>query len=110
MVSTGSTTESGSTTAGVSNTGYTPAMAKVMVSLPDDLLRQLDAEARERGTTRSGLLRSYVQEGMQRRTQERARRMKELRAEPATGRGNDVVELLDEARQERLERLGRLER
>ncbi len=32
-------------------------MAKVMVSLPDDVLAQIDGEARRRGTTRSGLLR-----------------------------------------------------
>ncbi len=31
-------------------------MAKVMVSFPDDLLAQVDAEAQRRGTTRSGLL------------------------------------------------------
>ena len=32
-------------------------MAKVMVSLPDDVLARIDDEARRRGTTRSGLLR-----------------------------------------------------
>lgn len=31
-------------------------MAKVMVSLPDDLFGRLDAEARRRSTTRSGFL------------------------------------------------------
>jgi predicted transcriptional regulator len=31
-------------------------MAKVMVSMPDELLARLDAEAARRGTTRSGLL------------------------------------------------------
>jgi hypothetical protein len=31
-------------------------MAKVMVSIPDELLAQIDAEARRQGTTRSGLL------------------------------------------------------
>ena len=43
---------------GTSNTGYTGAMAKVMVSLPDELLDAVDAEAARRGTTRSGLLRA----------------------------------------------------
>ena len=81
-------------------------MAKVMVSLPDDLLRALDAEAQARGMTRSGLLRDYVQEGMQRRNQERIRRMKEILAEPATSHGGDVVELLRQERQERLDKLG----
>ena len=33
----------------VGNTGYTLAMAKVMISLPDGLLARLDASARERG-------------------------------------------------------------
>ena len=32
-------------------------MAKVMVSLPDEVLARIDSEARRRGTTRSGLLR-----------------------------------------------------
>ena len=84
-------------------------MAKVMVSLPDDLLRQLDAEAQQRGTTRSGLLRDYVQEGMQRRTDERVRRMKEILAEPVSSdpTSGDVVELLKKERQERLEKLSR---
>ena len=35
---------------------YTQLMAKVMVSLPDDLLGALDAEARRRKTSRSALL------------------------------------------------------
>jgi predicted transcriptional regulator len=37
--------------------GYTQAMAKVMVSLPDEVLARIDNEARRRGTTRSALLR-----------------------------------------------------
>jgi predicted transcriptional regulator len=32
-------------------------MAKVMISVPDDVLARIDGEARRRGTTRSGLLR-----------------------------------------------------
>jgi predicted transcriptional regulator len=36
-------------------------MAKVMVSLPDDLLGALDAEAKRRHTSRSALLRSGAQ-------------------------------------------------
>ncbi len=35
---------------------YTHAVAKVMVSIPDNLLGALDAEARRRGTSRSALL------------------------------------------------------
>jgi metal-responsive CopG/Arc/MetJ family transcriptional regulator len=36
-------------------------VAKVMVSIPDDLLERLDEQARRRGTTRSGLLRRLVE-------------------------------------------------
>lgn len=36
--------------------GYTSSMAKVMVSIPDDLLGALDAEAHRQGTSRSALL------------------------------------------------------
>ena len=36
--------------------GYTRAVAKVMVSLPADLLEQLDAEAQRGSMTRSALL------------------------------------------------------
>lgn len=35
---------------------YTTGMAKVMVSLPDDVLERVDAEARRRSTSRSALL------------------------------------------------------
>lgn len=39
-----------------SKSGYPFGMSKVMVSLPEDLLQDLDAEARRRATSRSALL------------------------------------------------------
>jgi len=39
-----------------STSGYNKGMSKVMVSLPDDLVRELDEEARRRSTSRSALL------------------------------------------------------
>lgn len=39
-----------------SNTVYTHPVAKVMISIPDDLLERLDARAKGLGETRSGLL------------------------------------------------------
>jgi metal-responsive CopG/Arc/MetJ family transcriptional regulator len=47
-------------------------MAKVMVSLPDDLLGALDAEAKRRHTSRSAILRSGARRelGMLRRERE----------------------------------------
>ena len=41
-------------------------MWKVMVSLPEELVRQIDAEARRRSTTRSGLLAQAAREMLQR--------------------------------------------
>jgi hypothetical protein len=40
---------------------YTVGVAKVMISIPDELLGRLDEQARRRGTTRSGLLRELAE-------------------------------------------------
>ena len=45
-------------------------MAKVMVSLPDELLRRIDVEARRRKTTRSGLLAELARRELARRDPE----------------------------------------
>lgn len=51
-----------------SNTGgYTNGMAKVMVSLADDLLAELDAEAKRRSTSRSALLAAAARRELARR-------------------------------------------
>jgi metal-responsive CopG/Arc/MetJ family transcriptional regulator len=42
-------------------------MAKVMVSLPEDLLQQVDAEARRRSTSRSALLALAARRELKRR-------------------------------------------
>jgi len=39
-----------------STAGYTPGMAKVMVSMAGELLAEIDAEAKRRATSRSALL------------------------------------------------------
>ena len=73
-------------------------MAKVMVSLPDELVASIDAEAKRLGTTRSGLLRVYADEALRRRAGERAERIAEiLAAAPAIesgGRGIDELKRL----------------
>lgn len=78
-------------------------MAKVMVSLPDDLLRAVDIEADRRGTTRSGLLRQLAEETLRRRSACRAERMAEIRAMDAarTGHGGNVAEVVKATRPER---------
>lgn len=71
-------------------------MAKVMVSLPDDVLQSVDAEAARRGTTRSGLLREFAEESVRQRSRKRAKRMAELdaEAERSGGHGGHVAELV----------------
>jgi metal-responsive CopG/Arc/MetJ family transcriptional regulator len=45
-------------------------MAKVMISMPDDLLARVDTEAKRRATTRSGLLALAVTRELDRRDPE----------------------------------------
>jgi metal-responsive CopG/Arc/MetJ family transcriptional regulator len=73
--------------------GILAAVAKVMVSLPDELLLAIDREAVRTGVTRSALLRSYAADGMRRRSEDRARVVGELTAQ-ATGHGGDSLERL----------------
>jgi|NGEPerStandDraft_6_1074524.scaffolds.fasta_scaffold75635_2 hypothetical protein len=84
------------------NTGYTDDMAKVMVSLPDDLLRAVDIEAGRRGTTRSGYLRELAEETLRRKSALRAERMAEIDAMdgPVTSHGGGVAELVKANRPE----------
>jgi metal-responsive CopG/Arc/MetJ family transcriptional regulator len=53
-------------------------MAKVMVSLPDDLLAEVDAEARRGGTTRSAVMREFADAALRRRREARAAAMRSL--------------------------------
>jgi metal-responsive CopG/Arc/MetJ family transcriptional regulator len=76
-------------------------MAKVMVSLPDDLLRAVDVEAHRRGTTRSGLLRELAEETLRRRSRTRAERMRNIESTSAPGgHGGHVAELVKSTRPE----------
>lgn len=43
------------------HTGYTQPMAKVLVSIPDDLLKEVDLRTKELGESRSGYLRRLVE-------------------------------------------------
>lgn len=70
-------------------------MAKVMVSLPDDLLEALDAAAARDGNTRSGYLRRLAERDLVRRSARRAELIAEIHDEggPAShgGHGTDLV-------------------
>ncbi|HET8928737.1 MAG TPA: ribbon-helix-helix protein, CopG family [Microbacterium sp.] len=69
-------------------------MAKVMVSLPDDVLQALDVEAGRRGTTRSGLLRTLAEESLGRRSVKRAERMAEISRSGGSRHGGGAAELV----------------
>ena len=75
-----------------------------MVSLPDELLRAVDVEARRRKTTRSGLLRELAEETLRLRTSSRAERMREIDAMAeeagAIGHGGDVAAVVKASRPE----------
>ena len=71
-----------------------------MVSLPDGLLDEIDAEAGRRGTTRSGLLRTFVDEALTRRSSRRAERITEI-MKGASPHGGNALELLKRERQRR---------
>lgn len=62
-------------------------MAKVMVSVPDDLLRQIDAEAKRRETTRSGLLAQAARRELARRDPDALRAIVERMQARATKYG-----------------------
>ncbi len=77
-------------------------MAKVMVSLPDDLLRAVDVEADRRGTSRSGLLRELAEDSLRRRSVHRAERMAAIAADTGSGgHGGNVADLVKANRPER---------
>lgn len=75
-------------------------MTKVTVSLPDDVLRAVDAEAGRRGTTRSGSLRELAEDSMQWRSVQRAERTAAIdaAARARTGHGGRVAGLVKATR------------
>jgi hypothetical protein len=71
-------------------------MAKVMVSMPDELLAEVDAEARRTGSNRSAVLRGFAEDVIQRRRTRRAEGIREILDNlpdfDLAGRGGDVAE------------------
>ena len=72
-------------------------MAKVMVSMPDDLLAEVDAEARRTGTSRSAVLRDFADIALRRRRDGRAAAMKALLRDPGP-HGGGAAELVKASR------------
>lgn len=80
------------------NTIYTHPVAKVMISVPDDLLERLDARARANHETRSGLLRRLVEREL---SVENARRRKEFEEllGPPVDLGGNAAQMIREDRE-----------
>jgi HicB_like antitoxin of bacterial toxin-antitoxin system len=86
------------TTTAIGNTVYTHRVAKVMISIPDDLLARLDAQARANRETRSGFLRRLVEREI---AAEGVNRRKEFEAllGPPVDLGVDAATLIREDRE-----------
>jgi metal-responsive CopG/Arc/MetJ family transcriptional regulator len=72
-------------------------MAKVMISLPDAFLAQVDAQANEHGSTRSATIRELAEAGLGERRRRLAERMAALEGQ-ATGHGGTAVDELKDSR------------
>jgi metal-responsive CopG/Arc/MetJ family transcriptional regulator len=65
-------------------------MAKVMISLPDDLLARVDAQASAHRSTRSATIRELAEVGLGERQRQLSARMAALEG-PAQGHGGNAV-------------------
>ena len=86
------------TTTTFSNTVYTQPMAKVMISVPDDLLERLDAQARANRETRSGLIRRLVEREISVESANRRKEFEDLLG-PPVNMGGDAAKLIREDRE-----------
>lgn len=89
------------TTTTLSNTVYTHPVAKVMISIPDDLLGRLDTRARANRESRSGLLQRLAEEELKADAAQRRREVEELldKATVTGGMGGDAARLIREDRE-----------
>lgn len=81
------------------NTVYTHPVAKVMISMPDDLLERLDAQARANRETRSGFLRRLAERelaGEEDRRRAEVERLLDLATAPM---GGEAAKLIREDRE-----------
>ena len=83
------------------NTLYTLPVAKVMISMPDELHDRLDAQARANRETRSGFLRRLAERELSSAEAKRRQEIEDLldRAIAPEGLGGDAVRLIREDRE-----------
>ncbi len=82
------------------NTVYTHPVAKVMISIPDNLLDRLDAQARASRETRSGFLRRLVEREISAESSRQRKEFEELLGSPVD-LGVDAATLIREDRDSR---------
>ena len=82
------------------NTVYTRPVAKVMISIPDDLLERLDAQARANRETRSGFLRRLAERELRSGEAKRRKEIEDLLG-PPVDLGGDAARLIREDRESR---------
>lgn len=82
-----------------SNTVYTHSVAKVMISIPDDLLKRLDSCAQALGETRSGFLQRLAAREIDRQQAQERRELEELLDKIGTlDLGGEAAQLIREDR------------
>jgi metal-responsive CopG/Arc/MetJ family transcriptional regulator len=82
------------------NTVYPRSMAKVMISLPGELLERIDDHAREAGETRSGFLRRLAEREIERGEAKRRRHIEELMEKIGTiDLGGEATRMIREDRE-----------
>jgi metal-responsive CopG/Arc/MetJ family transcriptional regulator len=75
-------------------------MAKVMISMPDDLLARIDAQVKAEHATRSEFLRRLAERELAQEHRQRQRRIEALLGEPVS-LGGDGTKLIREDRASR---------
>lgn len=73
-------------------------MAKVMISVPDELLARIDRRAGDRGLSRSGHLRQLAERDLAGDDEARRREIRRLLGEATGDFGGDAVEAIRELR------------
>jgi hypothetical protein len=82
------------------NTVYTHPVAKVMISIADDLLERIDAQARANRETRSGFLQRLAERELSERGKDRRRQLEDLLG-PPVNLGGDAAKQIREDRESR---------
>lgn len=81
------------------NTVYTQPVAKVMISIPDDLLARLDAQARANRETRSGFLRRLAERELGMKQAMRRQELEQLLDSATAPMGGEAAKLIREDRE-----------